>query len=99
MSARSAETWALHMSSKALLDVKPVRCALRHSSSTAGAGSMYGPTDGSGRLRTSSRCRRKLPNASTLGGWGVIHQAGITAAKRKRPAELSAYETYLLGTE
>lgn len=37
--------------------------------------------------------------ASTLGGWGVIHQAGITAAKRKRPAELSAYETYLLGTE
>jgi TolB-like protein/class 3 adenylate cyclase len=37
--------------------------------------------------------------ASTLGGWGVVHQAGITAAKRKRPTELSAYETYLLGAE
>jgi TolB-like protein/DNA-binding winged helix-turn-helix (wHTH) protein len=33
------------------------------------------------------------------GGAGLIHEVGRIAAHRKRPADLTAYELYLLGTE
>jgi TolB-like protein/class 3 adenylate cyclase/cytochrome c-type biogenesis protein CcmH/NrfG len=37
--------------------------------------------------------------ASTLGGYGLIAEAGRTAARRRPPENLTAYELYLLGIE